>query len=87
MHNGGRNEKYTFRFENISFRFTIVEHFVLRIILDDWCVLWGEMVKRNDVKIKKWFQKISELDFERKIFDECISFLNSGELPYYDLKV
>ena len=32
MHNGGRNEKYTFRFENISFRFTIVEHFVLRII-------------------------------------------------------
>ena len=33
MHNGGRNEKYTFRFENISFRFTIVEHFVLRIII------------------------------------------------------
>lgn len=32
MHNGGRNEKYTFRFENISFRFTIVEHFVLLII-------------------------------------------------------
>ena len=32
MHNGWRNEKYTFRFENISFRFTIVEHFVLRII-------------------------------------------------------
>ncbi|WOZ83151.1 DUF4138 domain-containing protein (plasmid) [Segatella hominis] len=32
MCNGGRNEKYTFRFENISFRFTIDEHFVLRII-------------------------------------------------------
>lgn len=32
MHNGWINEKYTFRFENISFRFTIVEHFVLRII-------------------------------------------------------
>ena len=30
--NGGITEKYTFRFENISFRFTIVEHFVLRII-------------------------------------------------------
>jgi hypothetical protein len=57
------------------------------INLDDWCVLWGEMVKRNDGKIKKWFPKISALDFERKIFDECISFLNSGELPYYDLKV
>lgn len=25
-------EKNTFRFENTSFRFTIVEHFVLRII-------------------------------------------------------
>ena len=32
---GGRNEKYTFRFENISFRFTIVEHFVLRIIFPE----------------------------------------------------
>lgn len=57
------------------------------INLDDWCVLLGEMVKRNDAKIKKWFPKISAIDFERKIFDECISFLNSGELPYYDLKV
>ena len=57
------------------------------INLDDWCVLWGEMVKRNDGKIKKWFPKISAIDFEIKIFDECISFLNSGELPYYDLKV
>ena len=85
MHNGGRNEKYTFRFENISFRFMIVEHFVLLIISDlhlciigqlhtkdfakdywhevkndnitinDWFVLWGEMVRRNDGKIKKWF--------------------------------
>lgn len=32
MYNGGITEKYTFRFENISFRFTIDEHFVLRII-------------------------------------------------------
>lgn len=32
LYNGGIPKKYTFRFENISFRFTIVEHFVLRII-------------------------------------------------------
>lgn len=32
LYNGGVPKKYTFRFENISFRFTIVEHFVLRII-------------------------------------------------------
>lgn len=57
------------------------------ITINDWCVLWGEMVKRNDEKIKKWFPKINALDYERKIFDECISFLNNGELPYQDLKV
>lgn len=32
-------------------------------------------------------EKINALDYERKIFDECISFLNNGELPYHDLKV
>lgn len=47
----------------------------------------GEMVKRNDGKIKKWFPKINALDYERKIFDECISFLDNGGLPYHDLKV
>ena len=57
------------------------------INLEDWCVLWGEMVKRNDEKIKKWFPKINALDYERKIFDECISFLNNCGLPYHDLKV
>ena len=57
------------------------------ITINDWCVLWGEMVKRNAEKIKKWFPKINELDYERKIFDECISFLNNGGLPYHDLKV
>lgn len=57
------------------------------ITINDWCVLWGEMVKQNDKKIKKWFPKINALDYERKIFDECISFLNNGELPYHDLKV
>lgn len=30
---------------------------------------------------------VNALDYERKIFDECISFLNNGELPYHDLKV
>lgn len=45
------------------------------------------MVKRNDEKIKKWFPKINALDYERKIFDECISFLDNGGLPYHDLKV
>lgn len=57
------------------------------ITINDWCVLWGEMVKRNNEKIKKWFPKINALDYERKIFDECISFLNNGGLPYHDLKV
>lgn len=57
------------------------------INLEDWCVLWGEMVKRNDAKIKKWFPKINTYNYEQKIFDECISFLESGRLPYYDLNV
>lgn len=57
------------------------------INLEDWCVLWGEMVKRNDGKIKKWFPKINTYNYEQKIFDECISFLVSGRLPYYDLNV
>ena len=45
------------------------------------------MVKRNDAKIKKWFPKINTYNYEQKIFDECISFLESGRLPYYDLNV
>lgn len=58
-----------------------------KITLSDWLVLWGEMVKRNDSKIKKWFPKCSTIDYEKRIFDECISFLDNGELPFYDLKV
>lgn len=27
------------------------------ITINDWCVLWGEMVKRNDEKSKNGFQK------------------------------
>ena len=53
----------------------------------DWCVLWGEMVNRNSTKIRSWFPNIREIDFEKKIFDECISFLESGQMPFYDLKV
>lgn len=33
FYNGGETEKNTFRFENTSLRFTIVEHIVLRIII------------------------------------------------------
>ena len=58
-----------------------------KITIPDWLVLWGEMVKRNDAKIKKWFPKCSTLDFEKKILDECVSFLGSGQMPFYDLKV
>ena len=57
------------------------------ITINDWCVLWGEMTKRNAGKIKKWFPKINTLDFERKIFDECVSFLENGGMPYYDLNI
>ena len=53
----------------------------------DWCVLWGEMVNRNATKIRSWFPNIREIDFEKKIFDECISFLESGQMPFYDLKL
>lgn len=45
------------------------------------------MTKRNAGKIKKWFPKINTLDFERKIFDECVSFLENGGMPYYDLNI
>lgn len=53
----------------------------------DWCVLWGEMTNLHTEKIRKWFPGISQIDLERKIFDECVSFLKKGKLPYYDLKV
>lgn len=53
----------------------------------DWCVLWGEMVRRHGHKIRKWFPNIREMDFERKVFDECIAFLDNGKLPYFDLNV
>ena len=45
------------------------------ITINEWFVLWGEMVRRNDGKIKKWFPNINAVDYERKISDVCISFL------------
>lgn len=51
----------------------------------DFVVLWAEMVKRHGDKIRKWFPKIQEIDFEAKILDECISFLESGKTPFCDL--
>lgn len=41
----------------------------------------------TNAKIKKWFPKINTLDYGRKIFDECVSFLENGGMPYYDLNI
>lgn len=58
-----------------------------KITLPDWLVLWGEMVRRNETKIRKWFPNTREISFNDKIFDECISFLENGGVPFFDLKV
>ena len=58
-----------------------------KITLQDWTVLWGEMVNQNESKIKKWFPEIKTIDYEYKIFDECVSFLDNKNLPYSDLDV
>lgn len=58
-----------------------------KINIWDWCVLWGEMDRRNGSKIRKWFPTLRGTDYEKKVFDECLSFLDNGNLPYYDLKV
>lgn len=58
-----------------------------KITLQDWTVLWGEMVNQNESKIKKWFPGIKTIDYEYKIFDECVSFLDNKNLPYSDLDV
>lgn len=51
----------------------------------DFCVLWAEMEKKHGEKIHAWFPKISQLDFERKILDECFSFLKNGGVPFRDI--
>lgn len=53
----------------------------------DFVVLWAEMVRMHEKKIRKWFPDIREVTFEEKILDECVSFLESGKLPYYDLNL
>lgn len=53
----------------------------------DWCVLWGEMDRQNGDKIRKWFPNSKGISYEEKVFDECLSFLDNGKLPYYDLNV
>ena len=50
-------------------------------------ILVREMTNLHTEKIRKWFPGINQIDMERKIFDECVSFLEKGKLPYYDLKV
>lgn len=56
-----------------------------RINKNDWFVLWGEMVRQNESKIKKWFPGIKLIGYECKIFEECLNFLSNGKLPYCDL--
>lgn len=51
----------------------------------DFVVLWAEMENIHGEKIRKWFPKIQEIDFEAKILDECISFLESDKTPFCDL--
>lgn len=51
----------------------------------DFCVLWAKMEKNHGEKIRAWFPKISQIDFEGKILDECISFLKNGGIPFRDI--
>lgn len=51
----------------------------------DFCVLWSEMEKQHGEKIRVWFPKINQIDFEWKILDECINFLENGGVPFRDI--
>lgn len=53
----------------------------------DWYVLWGEMVKRNEKKIKKWFPHINKEKFCEKICDECLTAIDGGLIPFHDFHV
>lgn len=53
----------------------------------DWCVLWGEMKKQNEKKIKEWFPNIRAIDFEKKIYEECLTFLRNNKTPYDDISL
>lgn len=55
------------------------------ININDWCVLWGEMCRNHSSVIYKWFPKICRIDFESRVKDLCIAFLESGKRPFFDL--
>ncbi len=51
----------------------------------DWRVLWGEMERIHEEKIKRWFPKHSKMDMREKIYDECVTFLKAGLSPWHDI--
>lgn len=53
----------------------------------DWSVLWGEMDRQNEGKIKRWFPNIRKIDYEEKIYDECMSFLSNNKHPFSDIEL
>lgn len=53
----------------------------------DWYVLWGEMVRRNERKIRKWFPGITREELNQKVYDECISAIDTGCIPFHDFSV
>lgn len=57
------------------------------INLFDWYVLWGEMVRRNEKKIRKWFPSIGREEFCKKICDECNAFLDVGGRPFFSFGI
>lgn len=55
------------------------------ININDWCVLWGEACRKHSSVIHKWFPRISRIDYESRVKDLCIAFLESGKRPFFDL--
>lgn len=53
----------------------------------DWFVLWGEMLRIHERKIRLWFPNITTEELEGKLFDECMTFLDNGRSPFRDLGV
>lgn len=48
-----------------------------RINIYDWCVLWGEMERMHCEKIHRWFGNLQDIDYEAKVYDECIAYLDT----------
>ena len=55
------------------------------ININDWCVLWGEVCRKHSSVIHKWFPRISRIDYESRVKDLCIAFLEDGKRPFFDL--